>query len=826
MLSMEMSLEADLGVDSIKRVEILSTMREREPGLPEVDASEMAALQTLGQIVEYMGASSPGSSVSADSTESARASLPAGVGRYVLRVVDAPSAGASMPGLMDGPVAVTDDGTGIAQVVVTQLRDLGVDAAVVARASATHRALIVLDGLSAMPTREAATEVNRRVFGLVRDIAPGFAEGGGLLVTVQSTGGDFGLSGTDPVAAWSGGISGLAKTAALEWPLAQVKAVDMERGDRDAQALGEALVAELLSGGAEREVGLMASGRRVTLASRREVAPSGASSVGEDSVIIASGGARGVTAATLVALSRQTRAAFALLGRTPLSDEPACCSGVADDAGLKRALMQDAIARGERPKPAELGRQVRRILANREIRQTMADMEAAGSRVRYVPTDIQDQSAVNTALASVRSDWGPITGIVHGAGVLADKLIAEKTDEQFNRVFDTKVLGLQVLLDVTSDDPLTFIGLFSSVAGRCGNTGQADYAMANEVLNKVANAENARRDGCVVKSMGWGPWEGGMVTPALRAHFEQLGVPLIPLDVGAQMLVDEVSADHGDVELVLGGAPRGEALASAGRPREATLAVRVHASSHPYLTSHQVQGVVVVPVVFAMEWFAQVASACRPDLHFSQLRDIKVLRGIRVEDFTGKGSWFTLFARQLENGFGATLALELKGADGVVHYRAQAMMTKNPIERRKGSPPSLALQAWGGTIYGDVLFHGPDFQVISSMEGVSEHGIAASLESVETMGWPGGAWRTDPALMDGGLQLALLWTQHRLGGPSLPTAVGEFHYFGAAPPTGTVHAALKGRVVSRDKVVSDVVFTGADGELLAELRGVETHRLT
>ena len=36
MLGLEMDLEADLGVDSIKRVEILSAMRGREPGLPEV----------------------------------------------------------------------------------------------------------------------------------------------------------------------------------------------------------------------------------------------------------------------------------------------------------------------------------------------------------------------------------------------------------------------------------------------------------------------------------------------------------------------------------------------------------------------------------------------------------------------------------------------------------------------------------------------------------------------------------------------------------------------------------------------------------------------
>jgi acyl transferase domain-containing protein len=60
MLSLEMHVEADLGIDSIKRVEILSAMQERAPGLPVVRAADLAALQTLGQIVTFLdGDASP-----------------------------------------------------------------------------------------------------------------------------------------------------------------------------------------------------------------------------------------------------------------------------------------------------------------------------------------------------------------------------------------------------------------------------------------------------------------------------------------------------------------------------------------------------------------------------------------------------------------------------------------------------------------------------------------------------------------------------------------------------------------------------------------------
>ena len=129
--------------------------------------------------------------------------------------------------------------------------------------------------------------------------------------------------------------------------------------------------------------------------------------------------------------------------------------------------------------------------AIRELRATIARIKHSGGDCRYVVGDVQDEPAVRAALADVRAAWGPITGIVHGAGVLADRFLLDKTEEQFRRVFDTKVLGLRVLLGATREDPIDTIVLFSSVAARCGNQGQCDYAMANEVLNKVGALERA-----------------------------------------------------------------------------------------------------------------------------------------------------------------------------------------------------------------------------------------------------------------------------------------------------------------------------------------------
>src|SRR5206468_5511092 len=130
-------------------------------------------------------------------------------------------------------------------------------------------------------------------------------------------------------------------------------------------------------------------------------------------------------------------------------------------------------------------------------------------------------------------------------------------DEQFARVVGTKVDGLQNLLRATAEDPLRVIALFSSSTGRFGRAGQADYAAANEVLNKLAQREAARRPSCRVVAVNWGPWEGGMVTPGLQKLFESEGVGLIPLADGANFLLAELAATDQPVEVVAGVWPMG-----------------------------------------------------------------------------------------------------------------------------------------------------------------------------------------------------------------------------------------------------------------------------
>jgi acyl carrier protein len=91
MLTLDMDLEGDLGVDSIKRVEILSAVQEQAPELAGIDASSLGALRTLGEIVEAMGGASVSQAVTSSEDPAA--------GRYAPTPVAAPANGLARRGL-------------------------------------------------------------------------------------------------------------------------------------------------------------------------------------------------------------------------------------------------------------------------------------------------------------------------------------------------------------------------------------------------------------------------------------------------------------------------------------------------------------------------------------------------------------------------------------------------------------------------------------------------------------------------------------------------------------------------------------------------------
>ncbi|MGW0016587.1 SDR family oxidoreductase, partial [Streptomyces tendae] len=863
MLHVDMDLEADLGVDSIKRVEILSAVRRRVGDVAVGDAGRLGKLRTLREITAALasGARTAGSAPEpdvpgvpaprADAFEpspaktreaapfSTTVDVPAVRGdgsgrstddagpdgwtpltRLVPHMVESPASGLATAGLLDGPVVVSgEDVTGcpVVGLVARKLAERGVDATAVAEVPEGARGVIHLGGLSASGTPNEAREVHRSALRAARALAPRAAEGGGLFVTVQDTGGDFGLGGHAPGRAWLGGTAGLARTAAKEWPDVQVRVLDCERGGRDDEEVADAIVCELLEGGADMEVGLRADGTRALLRMvPGPLTPGGAPRIGENSVIVATGGARGVTAAALLDLARTHRPRIVLLGRTEAAAEPAGLASSTDERALTRLLAERA-GDAEGSSPARIAEEARRILAAREVRATLAGLEAAGSPARYVKVDVRDADALTAALREVRATWGPVTGIVHGAGVLADKRIADKTDEQAELVMATKVDGLRALLTATADDPLDTILLFSSVAAVFGNAGQSDYAMANEVLQQVASAEQARRPDCLVRCVAWGPWQGGMVTPALAAHFGRAGVPLIPPAQGAAACTAELDGADGEARVVL---TAGDGPAASDERLRAQ--VLVTSDTLPQLADHAPAGVPVLPVALVLNWFAGAAAAWLPTEGQLVLRDLRVYRKYDLPELEGVGHRLTVLGSRGAPGSPAGLEAELRGEEGPAYFRAVVDTGDGAPDRSSwDTPADLKPLDVAAPYHGGVLFHGPRFHALREVRGVSEHGAEATVAGLRSLGWPGGHGPLDPAAVDGALQLALLWGEKVLGTATLPMAVAECRVYRRGPVDDAVRCVVRGRKAHDTGARCDAALIGPGGSVLLELTGVE-----
>lgn len=695
--------------------------------------------------------------------------LPApGLGRFLLELAPAPAQGLARTGLRSArDLVVTPDGGPIAAALAEELRARGIPARCVETVPASADAVIFLGGLREVESEAQALAINHEAFCAARAAAPRLCRAPGLLVTVQDTGGGFGLTPCPPLRALLAGLPALLKTARKEWPQASAVAIDLQRSGRAPGDLARILADELLAGGGELEIALPATGQRWTLCARPAALQTGLEGhpIGQGDVVVVTGGARGVTAGCVVEWARWSRARFALLGRTALVEEPACCAGRSGSVELKEALRAQVGPGQPPPSPQALARQVAAILAGREIRATLAAIAQVGGSAQYFPVDVQDPAGVAATLEQIRAGWGPVTALVHAAGVLADRSIAHLDDAAFHRVFDTKVAGLQALLAATAGDPLKVLCLFSSVAARSGNNGQAAYAMGNEVLNKVAQCE-ARRRGpeTLVKSLVWGPWEGGGMVPArLMALFRKVGVPLLPLAAGARMFVEEVTrSDRQGVEVILGMEPRSESLAATGLvPRTLELEVRVDRDSHGFLAA---SGAAEVPLALVVEWLSRTAGAFRPELRLSSIDGFRVHQDLCLDPSLEPGQTFTLRCTEPHPVLSAaSLDLEILGAGRVLHCQARAEMVM-------GAPPP-ALPPW--TRWG------------------------------------------------GAMQVVAHWAGGIQGGPARPVGFTRLRLGHADPQPGASQVVARCRRRGPSRVVADLQVADAAGRPWADLLGVE-----
>jgi acyl transferase domain-containing protein len=853
MLELDMTLDADLGIDSIKRVEILSLLQERLPHAPKVTPDQLATLQTLRQIADYLGAgAAPATAVSQesptshDSHKTPETTTVAGIARSILTAVPLADVGESPAVTVSAAdeIWVVEDGAGLAAAVTTRLLADGRRSRVIPGLDPDGlRIPERLGGLLILPPVTGCDDLfHIAAFRLLQQCASALqraaAATGSVVLTVSRLDGRFGLArGSRLVDPLSGGLSALAKTARHEWPGVTCKALDLA-GSFSIEAAAEAICGELLSVGPV-EVGLCAEGRcglelvPAPFSGERSAPPLTAGDL-----VLVSGGARGVTAEVAVALAASCRPTLVLLGRSGAPEaEPEWLAGLGDEAAVKRALVTRAPS-GTSPK--KIDDEYRRIAANREMLATLARIAACGAVAAYRSVDVREPAAVATVVAEVRRQYGPVRGMIHGAGVLADRLITDKTPEQFQRVYATKIAGLRSILAAVGEDELRFMALFSSSTGRFGRTGQVDYAVANEVLNKIAQNEARLRPGCRVSAINWGPWDGGMVNASLKKVFAGEGVEVIGLSAGADTLLREISLAPGEgVETVVLGAAAEMSAAAApvsAPPRNQALAeavvMELSVERFPFLASHVMNGRAVLPVAMMVEWLSHGALHGNPGLRFHGFDDLRVLKGVTFSEHA-PCTLRVLAGKAAKREAFYVVPVELRGdADGaagsILHARAEIVLANRlPEGIRSITDRSLAPYPHADGPYGGGrLFHGPTFQGIEAVTGCGPEGITALVKAAPAPAqWIASplrtSWLSDPLALDGSFQMMILWSLERSGAGSLPTAAGRYRQFQEFPPEGTEVVVRVEKEGSHSAVAVMEYLDRQTGKLVARLEGYE-----
>jgi NAD(P)-dependent dehydrogenase (short-subunit alcohol dehydrogenase family) len=286
--------------------------------------------------------------------------------------------------------------------------------------------------------------------------------------------------------------------------------------------------------------------------------------IAQDSVVLLTGGARGITAQIAIDLARRFRPTLVLVGRASITVAAEdAAEAQLDGAALKTAITQRLRAAQGTIKPVDIERAYQRVVHQREIRHTVSVCEAAGARVEYRQADVRDAAALAGLLEAIYQQHRRLDIVVHGAGIIEDKLIADKTTESFERVVHTKTESVFTLVRHLQFDSLRALVLMSSVTAAFGNRGQADYGAANGVYNAVAQWL-ARRTPARTVALNWGPWDqSGMASPDVRRQFLERGITPIDPAAGVRAVLDELaSGDRSDAVVVLGGGPWLQSAAS------------------------------------------------------------------------------------------------------------------------------------------------------------------------------------------------------------------------------------------------------------------------
>ncbi|MEC4814259.1 MAG: SDR family NAD(P)-dependent oxidoreductase [Scytonema sp. PMC 1069.18] len=563
------------------------------------------------------------------------------------------------------------------------------------------------------------------------------------------------------------------------------------------------------------------------------------STISPSSVFVVSGGAKGITAKCVIKLAQNYPCKFILLGRSELlNEEPDFAQDCFEEPALKKRIMEYLLSRGEKPTPISVQKLYNKIASNREIKKTLGAIKQAGSHAEYLSVDVTDITALKEKLAAVVEKTGAITGIIHGAGNLADKLIEKKTEQDFEKVYTAKVKGLENLLTCVKPNQLEYLVLFSSVTGFYGNVGQTDYAIANEILNKSAHLVKQRYPECHVVAINWGGWDSGMVTAELKKEFARRGIDILPVEVGTQMLVNELHPAHSETAQVVIGSP----LIPPPLPLESELRSyrirrQLSLEANPFLLDHVIAGKAVLPATCAVSWIVDACEQLYPGYRFFSNTDFRVLKGIYLN--TSSSQEYILDIQEIAKKDSEEIIFQAKiwskNPESKLNYHfsiAQVRLVRELPERPDYKPLNLQfdniITITGQDFYQTKtptffpLFHGASFQELKKVINISPEKITTECvwnkisdkqQGQFPIGW------VNPYSIDLSTHPLWIWMQHYHQEICLPAGQQTYEQYAPTPCNTPFYVSCEVRTKTATSVVADFIVHDTQGKVFSRLLG-------
>ena len=754
MLELDLDLEADLGVDTVKQAETFAAVREAY-GIARDDNLELRDFPTLADVIAWVKDRLPESATSSSPAAEEPADSPA-TPETVEGLRRVPSAALRPPLSMCKPtgvdlgkgarVAVMVDRGGVAKALMERLGRQGVEVLAIDGAPSADELVERLERwmdegpvrgvywLAALDQERAISDLSteawteaiqvraKLLFAAMRTLYAQISEPDTFLISATRLGGKHGFDERGAIAPLGGAVTGFTKTYKREKAEATVKAVDFEP-DCDAALVAERLIAETLADPGVCELGYAGDDRWAITASFEPIATERPWPLGKDTVFAITGAAGSIVSAIVDDLAKASGGTFHLLDLTPEPDpNDADLQRFATDRdGLQQELYERLKQGGQKATPV----MVRRLLADLERKhaalQAIQSVRAAGGEVHYHSVNLLDRDAVAAAVGAIRETSGRIDALVHAAGLEISHFLPDKKPSEFDLVFDVKSTGWYHLLSSIGDMPLGAAVVFSSIAGRFGNGGQTDYSAANELLAKsVSSFRNARPDtrGIVVDWTAWA--DIGMASRgSIPKMMEVAGIDMLKPADGIPVVRNELEAGTRG-EVVIGGAlgillqewdetggldARKLEGVRYGLLNESTISMGVHTGlrletvldprEQPFLYDHKIAGTAVLPGVMGIEGFAEISKTLFPDWHISAIEEVDFLEPFKF--YRDEPRTLTLTAQLSTDADDLIARCQLTGTRAIkrgtqrkTHFTASVRLSRKPIENDSSEAPPRA----------------------------------------------------------------------------------------------------------------------------------------